>query len=65
MIDHSLVIKTSDTNEILGLHGLITFEEDTLDCEILQKVEEDEKEGQHQVIGNIHNHPFQEFYAQN
>ena len=43
---------------------LITFEEYTLDCEILQKVGEDEKEGQHQVIGNIHTHNFQEVYAQ-
>ena len=64
MIDHSLVIKTVDTNEMLGVHGLITFEEDTLYCEILQEVGEDEKESQHQVIGNIHTHPFQEVYAQ-
>ena len=35
MIDHSLVIKTFDTNEMLGVHGLITSNEDTLDCEIL------------------------------
>ena len=40
MIDHSFVIKTLDTKEMLGVHGLTTFEEDTLDCEILQKVGE-------------------------
>ena len=35
MIDHSLVIKTLDTNMTLGVHELITLEKDTLDCEIL------------------------------
>ena len=42
MIDHSFVIKTLDTKEMLGVHGLITFEESTLDCEILQKIGEEE-----------------------
>ena len=64
MIDHFFVIKTLDTNMTLGVHGLITLEKNTLNCEILQKVGEDEKEGQHQVIGNIHTHPFQEVYSQ-
>ena len=49
MIDHPFVIKTIDTNEMLGVAGLITFEENTLDYE---------KEGQHPMIGNIHTHPF-------
>ena len=35
MIDNSFVIKTFDTNEMLGVHGLITSDKDTLDCEIL------------------------------
>ena len=58
MIDHFLVINTLDTNMTMGVHVLITLEKNTLDCEILQKVGEDEKDGQHQVIGNIHTHPF-------
>ena len=35
MIDHSFVIKTLDTKDMLGVHGLTTFEEDTLDYDIL------------------------------
>ena len=58
MIYHSFLIKNFDTNGMLGVHGLITSKEDTLDCEKLQKVGEDEKEGNHLVIGNIHPYPF-------
>ena len=60
---HSFVIKTLDTKEMLGVHGLIISKEDTLDSDELQEVGEDEKEGQHQVMKNIHTHPFQEVYA--
>ena len=35
MLDNSFVIKTLDTKDMLGVHGLITSEESTLDCEIL------------------------------
>ena len=42
MLDHSFVIKTLDTKEMLGVHGLITSEGSPLDCEILQKVGEEE-----------------------
>ena len=35
---------TLDTKEMLGVHGLTTFEEYTLDYEILQEIGEDEKE---------------------
>ena len=63
MIYNSFVIKTFDTNEISGVHRLITIEKDTLDYEILQKVGGNKKEGQHQMIGNIYTHPFQEVYA--
>ena len=35
MIDHSFVIKTLDTKEMLGVNGLITSEESTLDYKIL------------------------------
>ena len=58
MTDHSFVIKTHDTKEMLGVHGLITYKEDTLNCDDLQDVGEDEKEDQHQVMKNIHTHPF-------
>jgi len=47
MIDHSFVIKTLDTKEMLGVHGLITSKGSTLDYEILQKVEEEEKRRDH------------------
>ena len=61
---HFFVIKALDTNMTLGVHGFITLKKDTLDCEILQKVGEYEKDGQHKVIGNINTHHFQEVYAQ-
>ena len=63
MIDHFFLIDTLDTNMTLGVHGLITLDKNTLNCEILQKVGEDEKDGQHQVIGYIHTHSFHEVYA--
>ena len=64
MIDHFFVIETLDTNMKLGVNGLITVDKNTLKCEILQKVGEDEKDVQHQVIWYIHIHSFQEVYAQ-
>ena len=64
MIDHSFLIKTFHTNDMLGVHRLNTIEKYSLDCEILQKVGGNEKEGQHQMIVNIYSHPFQEVYVQ-
>ena len=40
MTDQSFVIKTLETKEMMGVHGLTTSEGSTLDCEILQKVGE-------------------------
>ena len=47
MTDQSFVIKTLNTKEMLGVHELTTSKESTLDCEILQKVGEEEQRKDH------------------
>ena len=64
MTDHPFVIKTLDTKEMLGVHWLTTFEEDTLECEILQEVGEDEKEGKNHIMRSTHPSLFQKIDAQ-
>ena len=45
MIDQSFVIKTLDTKEMMGVHELTASKGSTLDCEILQKVGDEEEDG--------------------
>ena len=45
MMDQSFVIKTLDTKEMMGFHELTASKGSTLDCEILQKVGDEEEYG--------------------
>ena len=46
MMDQSFVIKTLNTKEMMGVHELTSSKGSTLDCEILQKVDDEEEEGE-------------------